>query len=97
MPAKLPRWQPQRPRRRETREKAHYQTADWKAKRLRILLRDAFQCKDCGTVVSDKQAHADHEIPLEEGGSDDESNIFCRCVRCHSRKTISEQRRTGRI
>ena len=95
MPDKLTRWKPPRPRRRETKERAHYRTAEWRAKRMRVLVRDAFACKDCGLVVSDREAHADHVIPLEEGGSDDDSNIVCRCVRCHSRKTIGEQRRRG--
>lgn len=97
MPEKLKRWQPVRARRRETKERAHYHTADWKAKRLRVLLRDAFTCRDCGMVVSDKHAHADHIVPLEDGGSDDEANIVCRCDRCHGRKTVAEQRRKGLI
>lgn len=97
MPAKLPRWQPNRPKRRVTKERAHYKSAEWKAKRIRVLLRDAFTCKDCGRVVSDQQAHADHEIPLEDGGSDDETNIVCRCSSCHGRKTVAEQRRNGQL
>lgn len=95
MPDRLKRWQPPRPRRRETKERAHYRTAEWKAKRLRVLVRDAFRCTDCGMVVSDREAHADHVVPLEAGGSDDEANIVCRCVRCHGRKTLAEQRKNG--
>jgi 5-methylcytosine-specific restriction protein A len=97
MPDKLKRWQPQRPKRRATKETAHYRTAAWHAKRLRVLVRDAFTCQEpvCGRVVSDREAHVDHVIPLEDGGSDDEGNLLCRCSSCHGRKTAAEQRRKG--
>ena len=46
-------------------------------------------------VVSGKQAHVDHIIPLEDGGTDADANLAVRCASCHSRKTIGEQRRKG--
>jgi 5-methylcytosine-specific restriction protein A len=96
MPARIERWRP--PvflKAAPTKEHAHYLTADWKAKRMRIATRDAFVCKDCGRVAYGKDGHADHEIPLEEGGSDDDENIFWRCARCHGKKTRDEQKRRG--
>lgn len=96
MPKRIERWQPPRmvsilP----TKEVAHYRTADWAAKRLRVAVRDAYRCRDCGRVATGRDGHADHDVPLEEGGSDDETNIVWRCAKCHGKKTNAEQRRRG--
>ena len=96
MPKAIPSW---RPRRMEggkpSKEVAHYHTPDWRARRLRILVRDSYRCqeKGCGHVVSGREAHVDHLIPLEEGGTDDDANLRTLCDRCHGRKTRAEQRR----
>jgi 5-methylcytosine-specific restriction endonuclease McrA len=79
------------------KETAHYQTRNWKAKRQRILIRDAFTCRQCGSVVDGKQAHIDHIIPLEDGGTDDDANLQILCESDHGRKTREEQRRRGYI
>lgn len=96
MPDAIPRWRPphQRGLKRE-REQRHYTTADWSAKRKRILLRDAFACRSCGSVVSGKQAHVDHIVPLESGGGDADDNLQVLCISCHSVKTRTEQRCGG--
>lgn len=95
MPEKIQRWQPPKARPRSTRERDHYVSREWRARRARILVRDANRCRDCGMVVSGKQAHVDHIIPLEDGGTDADANLAVRCASCHSRKTIGEQRRKG--
>lgn len=96
MPSKIQRYKPPRlVRQIATKEVEHYQTADWKSKRIRIATRDAFICKDCGRVAYGRDGHADHIVPLEEGGSDDDENIVWRCSSCHGKKTRAEQRRRG--
>jgi 5-methylcytosine-specific restriction endonuclease McrA len=95
MPAEIPRWRPQRPRTKQTKETAHYRSCDWKAKRQRILIRDAFTCRQCGKVIDGKRAHVDHIIPLEDGGTDDDANLQVLCDADHGRKTREEQRRRG--
>jgi len=98
MPAKVERWAPPRMRRTTaTKEVAHYRTADWKARRLRILRRDAFVCQVCHRVVYGQAAHVDHIVPLEEGGTDDDSNLQTLCQADHGKKTREEQRRRGRL
>jgi 5-methylcytosine-specific restriction endonuclease McrA len=98
MPARIERWKPPRFLAVEqTKEHAHYCTADWRAKRIRIGTRDAFVCRDCHRVAYGKNGHADHIIPLEDGGSDDEANLAWRCSACHGRKTRAEQRRRGAL
>lgn len=96
MPAKIPRWRPPSfvsvPRHRE---QAHYQTADWRAKRERIMVRDAFRCQSCQRVVSGHDANVDHRIPLEGGGTDADENLQTLCRSCHGRKTRAEQRGAG--
>ena len=74
------------------REQAHYQTSDWRAKRERILVRDAFVCRRCGRVVSGHEANVDHIVPLEDGGSDADGNLQTLCRSCHGVKTRREQR-----
>ena len=80
-----------------TKEVAHYRTAEWKARRLRILRRDAFVCQSCGLVTYGQAAHVDHILPLEEGGTDDDANLQTLCSACHGVKTRAEQRRRGRL
>lgn len=96
MPSRIERYKP--PRLRSvlpTKEVEHYRTTDWRAKRLRILKRDAFTCAVCGRVVSGKAAHVDHVMPLEEGGSDEDGNLQVLCEADHGAKTRAEQRRRG--
>jgi 5-methylcytosine-specific restriction endonuclease McrA len=95
MPNAIPRWRPTIAKARPAKEHAHYVTAEWRAKRQRILLRDAFVCRSCGVVAAGIGAHVDHVIPLEEGGTDDDANLQTLCSSCHGRKTREEQRRRG--
>jgi 5-methylcytosine-specific restriction protein A len=97
MPNKITRWQPNRPKRISTREQRHYLTPEWRARRARILIRDANVCTVCGLVVSGAEANVDHIIPLDDGGGDNDANLQTLCRSCHSRKTIAEQRRKGRL
>lgn len=96
MPDAIKRWKPPTIRGvKPAKETAHYRTADWLARRVRILTRDANTCRDCGMVVAGKDAHVDHIVPLEDGGTDADENLCCRCSRCHGRKTRDEQRAKG--
>jgi len=58
-----------------------------------VLTRDAWQCRECGRVCSDKrEAHADHIIRIADGGGRyDLANGQTLSVRCHGRKTRAEQ------
>jgi 5-methylcytosine-specific restriction endonuclease McrA len=95
MPDRVERWRPQRVKHTHTKKRAHYLTPDWRAKRERILIRDAFTCADCGRVTSGQAAHVDHIIPLEDGGTDADANLQTMCSSCHGRKTRREQRQRG--
>lgn len=77
------------------REQAHYWSADWRATRARILIRDSYRCRACGRVVSGHRANVDHIVPLAEGGTDEDSNLQTLCRPCHSVKTVREQRQRG--
>ena len=95
MPQPLTPWRPPRPRARSQKERAHYLSADWRARRERILIRDAFTCRSCSRVVDGQAAHVDHIIPLEDFGTDDDANLQTLCSSCHGRKTREEQRQKG--
>ena len=67
----------------------------WERKRQATLARDKFLCQECLrkgrlTVATE----VDHIIPLEEGGTDEGSNLQSLCHDCHALKTTIEN--TGR-
>jgi len=95
MPSAIRNWRPTRPRCSPSKERAHYVSAEWRAIRQRILIRDAYTCAACGRVIYGPKAHVDHIKPLEEGGTDDEMNLQTLCESCHGRKTRAEQSRRG--
>lgn len=96
MPDAIPRWRPPHQRGlKPAKERAHYTSADWIAKRQRILVRDAFTCRSCSTICYGKDAHVDHIVPLEDGGDDHSRNLQTLCASCHGRKTRDEQRAKG--
>ena len=66
----------------------------WMKIRRRVLVAGNFTCVDCGHVSQTNEV--DHQIPLEQGGSNDDSNLRIRCKPCHADKTAREARvRTG--
>jgi len=99
MPDRIPLFRPPRVRtrpREENRPNAHqrgYCDKAHRAWRQAVLVRDAWTCRACGRVCSDKrEAHADHIRPVSAGGDRyDVANGQCLCVRCHGSKTRREQ------
>ncbi len=51
-------------------------------------------CLEAGRYVPATEVH--HKLPLDKGGSNDESNLQALCKPCHSAITISETNREGR-
>lgn len=68
----------------------------WQALRETVLLRDQYQCRQCGRVVLPSDAECDHIVPLADGGADDVENLQTLCKDCHSKKSVSENRRRNR-
>jgi 5-methylcytosine-specific restriction protein A len=67
----------------------------WMRIREEVLLRDNFTCVDCGRVSVENEV--DHETPLEQGGTNEKSNLRTRCIPCHQAKTADEaSARAGR-
>ncbi len=60
----------------------------WMKIRRAVLLAGGFTCVDCGLVSQSNQI--DHEVPLEQGGSNDTNNLRIRCIPCHAAKTAAE-------
>lgn len=61
-----------------------------KSKRFRILRRDGFRCQVCGRKASEDDAielHIDHKMPLSQGGSNDDSNLWTLCKECNLGKS----------
>ena len=65
----------------------------WMATRQTVLTRDGFECQQCGCISTSNEV--DHIIPLEQGGSNDISNMQTLCGGpdgCHNRKSIAENK-----
>lgn len=55
-------------------------------------------CIDCeaeGKVTAAEEV--DHEVPLWQGGADNESNFASRCIPCHKAKTDREAKVRGSL
>lgn len=67
----------------------------WQRKRESVLLASNCMCALCKTAEA---TEVDHITPLEQGGSNDESNLQALCHDCHAAKTKQEQRaRLGKM
>lgn len=62
----------------------------WMKIRREVLVDGGFACVDCGLVAMSNQI--DHDVPLEQGGSNNKSNLRIRCISCHAAKTATENR-----
>ena len=62
----------------------------WMKIRRAVLVDGGFTCVDCGHVALSNQI--DHDVPLEQGGSNHKSNLRIRCIPCHAAKTATENR-----
>ena len=60
----------------------------WMRTRREALVEGGFTCVDCGHVSAHNEV--DHDTPLEQGGSNDPSNLRVRCTACHKKKTANE-------
>lgn len=62
----------------------------WVKTRKRIAVEQQFRCQDCGCVWLPWRDQVDHDVPLEQGGSNDDGNLNLLCVDCHNTKTAQE-------
>lgn len=67
----------------------------WMKIRERTLTAGAYTCVDCGRVHASNEV--DHDTPLEQGGSNDQSNLVVRCGDCHKAKTKREAQQRYRV
>lgn len=76
-----------------------YHSAEWKALRMRVLIRDHFTCQMCGRtegntsmLIGDhkRQHHGDRAMFF------DEKNVWCICKPCHDGEKQKMEKRRGR-
>jgi 5-methylcytosine-specific restriction enzyme A len=71
-----------------------YMGRDWQRVRREHIEAEPV-CRSCKKAMA---TQVDHIIPRSKGGSDyDHANLQSLCHRCHSRKTINEQRKEGKL
>jgi 5-methylcytosine-specific restriction protein A len=62
----------------------------WMTTRERVALAHGYRCVDCGCVWVASRDQMDHDTPLEQGGSNEDSNLRPRCITCAQAKTRRE-------
>lgn len=62
----------------------------WMEARERIQVQQGSTCVDCGLTWFPWRDQVDHDIPLEQGGADEDHNLRLRCNECHAAKTKRE-------
>ncbi len=62
----------------------------WVETRQRIAVTQQFKCQGCGRVWLPWRDQVDHDVPLEQGGSNDDRNLNLLCDDCHKAKTADE-------
>lgn len=67
----------------------------WMNLRESVLIRDQYQCRQCGCVVLPTGAECDHIVPLADGGKDVAENLQTLCKTCHAEKSAAENRKRG--
>lgn len=67
---------------------------EWAKLRAHVFTRDGWRCKaeGCGSV---EDLHCDHVMTLQDGGTNDPSNLITLCRTCHARKTALEDGAEG--
>lgn len=56
------------------------------SKRFKVLMRDGFKCKYCGSTADEKELEVDHIIPRSRGGSNNMENLVTACFECNRGK-----------
>ena len=81
-------------RRHGTSAERGYAGKAWQALRRATFLRDMYKCQMCGVRVGmlPRDAHCDHVIAKADGGEDELSNTRTLCARCHSSRTMKDNR-----
>jgi len=69
--------------REETPAMAKKRTALSKRTRFEIFKRDDFTCGYCGSTPPKVVLHVDHVVPICDGGTNEEENLFTSCEVCN--------------
>lgn len=64
-------------------------TTDWQWRRREVIIRDDYECQECGALGGRKgetPLHVHHTDPVSNGGSDGRDNLVTLCDDCHAGK-----------
>lgn len=65
--------------------------------RFAILERDGFRCRYCGARAPDVELEVDHIVSVNDGGTNDETNLTAACFRCNRGKKAQSQPKFARL
>lgn len=64
------------------KEHARY-TREYKVNSKKICIKDNYECQSCFKKLMQFECSVHHIDPIEEGGSDEMSNLILLCKKCH--------------
>lgn len=73
-------------------------SSDWSSRRKKVLQRDGYKCRNCGTKRSEQKGitlEVHHVVPLKNGGSNRMDNLWTCCSECHNAIHYDRQAPTG--
>lgn len=73
-----------------------YRGSKWRKLSKEIKARDNHVCQSCGIWGPDVYLEVDHIVEWADGGSNDPSNLWTLCKRCHAHKSELTARAMGR-
>lgn len=61
------------------------------AQRKRIRVRDNYTCQNVSCRRAVRVGEVDHIVALDDGGTNDDSNLHLLCIPCHKEKTAKDR------
>lgn len=65
--------------------------------RYGIILRDAYTCQYCGSILPRQEITIDHVLPKSRGGEDTWSNLVAACFDCNNKKRDRTPKEAGLV
>ena len=64
-------------------QRLNFEGAYWRKIRLRIILRDKYECQRCEQIFDGISLTVHHIIPRKQGGGSNSANLITLCNSCH--------------
>ncbi len=69
--------------RKAKKQRLNFYGSYWRKIRLRVIIRDNYQCQRCGEIKGEFSLNAHHIISRANGGANKMKNLISLCIPCH--------------